>query len=263
MGIWSWKIFCRPIRSPHSTRPSTATETKFGFGRSEVVRRRDDRWRFPQQSRSRVAEILQGATRLGIARHALGQHPDRLVVWFREQHGQVGAQRIHIGSAICRPKALTANLGRHRIVPLILWSAGSCHRDVYVSCLNRGLRRLKDCTDYPATLHNRFVPRTTCTLRTTCGPPILHPLPHLQRCICYTPSPHLRPQSAFNLRNPCNPRFRQVTYTLRTTCKIQFFPHSQTESCQSEDDFVSSIWGIACLIKMRKRSIDSRLRRWR
>ena len=104
-------------------------------------------------------------------------------------------------------------------------------RTTCVSCLNRGLRGLEDYTDYPTTPLTRFGGlRTTYTLRTTCSPTSsallwrLHLLlspPHLRSpihslcptysvCIYYTPSLHLRSQSAFNLRNLCNPRFRHL-----------------------------------------------------
>ena len=46
----------------------------------------------------------------------------------------------------------------------------------------------------------------------------LRPLPHLRRLYLRYPSPYLPTQSAFHLRNLCNPRFRQVTRPLRTTC---------------------------------------------
>ena len=38
------------------------------------------------------------------------------------------------------------------------------------SCLNRGLRRFLDYTDYPTTLPNRYGLRTTCDLRATITP---------------------------------------------------------------------------------------------
>ena len=44
------------------------------------------------------------------------------------------------------------------------------------------------------------------------------PLPHLRRLYLRYPPPYLPTQSAFHLRNPCNPRFRRVTRALRPTC---------------------------------------------